>query len=191
MSSIFGYARERRDTFAMTEALLASAGLSQHPVTLSPEIERDRRTKAAEKAVILCIEDDAECSLLIQEELEERGWAVVVAHNGREGLAMLRSFQVDLVLCDVNMPQMSGFEVLEELNKCSERPSAPFVFLTGLADEESMIAGRRLGAADYLKKPVDFDALHALIGERLSRIAPGRWSLDEAPLEKTRGRGLT
>ena len=66
---------------------------------------------------ILCIEDDPECSLLIGEELNERGFSVVVAHDGEEGLALLLNSSVDLVLSDINMPGMSGFEVLEKFKQ--------------------------------------------------------------------------
>jgi DNA-binding response OmpR family regulator len=183
LSACFEDAHRQTEGHAMTKA---SAGLSQPPFTFPPGSEEERPMRAVEKAVILCIEDDPECALLIQEELEERGWAVIAAHDGREGLSMLRSLRVDLVLCDVNMPQMSGFKILEELGKRSERPTAPFIFLTGLGDEENEIAGRKLGADDYLKKPVDFDALHALIRERLGASAPRRGKLDEPDVERPR-----
>jgi len=73
--------------------------------------------EGAARRVILCIEDDSECAALIKEELKERGFDVAVAHNGRRGLSMLQEMKIDLVLADVNMPEMSGFEVLERLNE--------------------------------------------------------------------------
>jgi DNA-binding NarL/FixJ family response regulator len=133
---------------------------------------------AAARRVILCIEDNAECASLIREELKERGFEVVVAHNGQDGLSRLQETKVDLVLADVNMPEMSGFEVLERLNEISsDLAKVPFIFVTGLSDYESEVAGRALGADDYVKKPIDFDILQTIIDARLAgvaRLGPGR-----------------
>src|SRR6266849_3977768 len=66
----------------------------------------------------------------------------------------------DLVLCDINLPVMSGFEVLERLNALAPRLGRiPFVFLTALTDRDSELRARRLGADDYVTKPIDFDML--------------------------------
>jgi len=67
------------------------------------------------KKHILCIEDDRETADLLAEDLAQRGFAVSLAFDGHEGLAALLSNKPDLVLCDVNMPVMSGFEVYEKL----------------------------------------------------------------------------
>ena len=64
---------------------------------------------------ILCIEDDRETAALIAEELIDRGYIVSVAHDGREGLAAILKIMPDLVLSDISMPAMSGFELLERL----------------------------------------------------------------------------
>jgi len=131
-----------------------------------------RSAEATGQRVILCIEDDAECAALIREELKERGFDVVVAYNGREGLARLQEMNVDLVLADINMPEMSGFEVLERLNEISsDLAKVPFIFVTGLSDQESELAGRTLGADDYVRKPIDFDILQTIINARLTGVA--------------------
>jgi DNA-binding response OmpR family regulator len=121
---------------------------------------------------VLCIEDDCETAALIAEELNERGFAVSVAYNGRDGLdAILRS-PPDLVLADVSMPVMSGFDLLERVTALEPRFSRmPFVFLTALADHDNELRGWQLGADDYLTKPVDFELLAAVITSRLKRVA--------------------
>ncbi|MGB7097282.1 MAG: DNA-binding response regulator [Xanthobacteraceae bacterium] len=121
---------------------------------------------------VLCIEDDRETAGLIAEELVDRGFEVSLAHSGQEGLlAVLRSAP-DIILCDVSMPTMTGFEVLERLNEIAPRLGRiPFVFLTALADRESELKGRRLGADDYVTKPIDFDRLFFIINARLVGIA--------------------
>jgi len=121
---------------------------------------------------ILCVEDDRETAALIVEELVERGYAVSVAYEGHEGLAAILKDAPDLVLCDINMPLMSGFELLERLVSLAPRFSRmPFVFLTALADRDSELKGRRLGADDYVTKPIDFDLLATIITARLAGVA--------------------
>src|ERR1700691_2887627 len=124
------------------------------------------------KKKILCIEDDRETAALIAEELIERGYKAIVAFNGREGLAAILKEMPDLVLCDISMRNMSGFEVLSDLIKIAPGfAHMPFVFLTGLTDRDSKLRGRQLGADDYVIKPVDFDVLGAIIIARLADVA--------------------
>jgi DNA-binding NarL/FixJ family response regulator len=124
------------------------------------------------KKKILCIEDDRETAALIAEELLDRGYDVAVAHDGREGLAAILRLMPDLVLSDISMPAMSGFELLERLTALAPRFSyMPFVFLTALTDRENELKGRQLGADDYVTKPIDFDLLDTIIAARLRAVA--------------------
>jgi DNA-binding NarL/FixJ family response regulator len=124
------------------------------------------------KKKILCIEDDRETSALIAEELVERGFEVFVAYDGREGFAAIFKNMPDLVLCDISMPVMSGFEVLDHLTRIAPRfGNMPFVFLTALTDRDNELKGRQLGADDYVTKPIDFDVLGAIIAARLAHVA--------------------
>jgi DNA-binding response OmpR family regulator len=126
----------------------------------------------ATRKKILCIEDDRETAMLIVEELLDRGYDVSVAYDGGEGLAAILRHEPDLVLADVSMPVLSGFEVLERLNAAAPRfESMPFVFLSALADRDNELKGWRLGADDYVTKPVDFEILGALIAARLAHVA--------------------
>jgi DNA-binding NarL/FixJ family response regulator len=121
---------------------------------------------------LLCIEDDRDTASLIAEELADRGFDVKIAHDGQEGLLAILEDCPELVLCDVSMPVMSGFEVLERLNKVAPRLGrVPFVFLTALTDRENELKGRRLGADDYVSKPVDLDVLVTIINARLAGVA--------------------
>ena len=121
---------------------------------------------------ILCIEDDRETAALIAEELGERGYEVHVAHDGRDGFAAILKVMPDLVLSDISMPVMSGFELLERLTALAPRfANMPFLFLTALTDYDNQLKGRHLGADDYITKPIDFDLLDAIIQGRLSGIA--------------------
>jgi DNA-binding NarL/FixJ family response regulator len=126
---------------------------------------------------ILCIEDDRETAALIAEELVDRGYEVTLAHDGREGLAAILRTMPDLVLSDISMPLMSGFELLEHLVALAPRFSKmPFVFLTALTDRDSELKGRQLGADDYVTKPIDFELLATIIAARLAGVArTGLW----------------
>ena len=127
---------------------------------------------AQTRSKILCIEDDRETAALIAEELTDRGYQVVVAHDGQEGFAAILRTMPDLVLCDISMPIMSGFEVLERLTAIMPRfGNMPFVFLTALSDRDDELKGRQLGADDYVTKPIDFDVLATIIMARLAGVA--------------------
>ena len=124
------------------------------------------------KKRILCIEDDRETAARIAEELLDRGYDVTVAHDGREGLAAILRLMPDLVLSDISMPALSGFELLERLTALAPRFSyMPFVFLTALTDRDNELKGRQLGADDYVTKPIDFDLLDTIIAARLKAVA--------------------
>jgi DNA-binding response OmpR family regulator len=127
---------------------------------------------AETRKTILCIEDDRETAALIAEELVERGFEVSVAHDGRTGLAAILKNMPDLVLSDISMPAMSGFELLERLTALEPRfAKMPFVFLTALTDRDNELKGRQLGADDYVTKPIDFDVLTTIINARLAGVA--------------------
>jgi DNA-binding NarL/FixJ family response regulator len=127
-------------------------------------------------AHLLLIEDDRETLDLLVETLEEAGFTVDTASDGEAGLAAIQRLKPDLVLCDISMPGTSGFDVLERLTATYPRHAdIPLVFLTALADRESVLRGRQLGADDYVTKPVDFEILIEVIKARLhSGVARAR-----------------
>lgn len=127
-------------------------------------------TEAGRK--ILYVDDDREIAQMAAEDLAARGFEVTVAHDGHEGFVAIIKTMPDLVLCDVNMPVMSGFDVLERLNDLAPRLGRiPFVLLTALTDRASELRARRLGADDYVTKPIDFDILETIINARLAGVA--------------------
>ena len=127
---------------------------------------------AQSRKKILCIEDDRESAARIATALADRGFEIGVAHDGQDGLLAILKDKPDLVLCDVAVPRMSGFEVLERLNDIAPRLGRiPFVFLTASSDRKSELKGRQLGADDYITKPIDFDRLSLIIEARLAGVA--------------------
>jgi DNA-binding response OmpR family regulator len=105
-------------------------------------------------ASILCVEDEPSLRRDLVEELQDAGYVVYEAPDGRQALELLQTQQPDLVLCDVTMPDINGLELLKRL-RASELPSAqvPFVFLTAHGQKSDLIKGREFGADDYLVKP--------------------------------------
>jgi DNA-binding response OmpR family regulator len=124
---------------------------------------------------ILCIDDERETAALLAEDLAERGFRVSLAHSAQAGLSIILRSAPDLVLSDITMPGMSGFDLLSHVTAQWPRlPAMPFIFLTAMADREHELRGRQLGADDYVTKPVDFDMLHAIISARLAGVARAR-----------------
>jgi DNA-binding NarL/FixJ family response regulator len=121
---------------------------------------------------VLCIDCDDAVAAQVAEELTSRGFDVVLAADGHEGFVTILKLMPDLVLSEIGLPVMSGFEVLERLNALSPRLGhVPFVFITALADRDNELRARRLGADDFVAKPLDFDVLEMIVNARLARVA--------------------
>lgn len=123
------------------------------------------------RPVILCVEDEDELRRDIADELAEAGYDVVEARNGQEALDALGQARPDLILCDISMPGLDGYGVLEAVQaEGPDHGDIPFVFLSALGDSREVVAGKRLGADDYLVKPIDYDLLLATVDARLRQI---------------------
>jgi two-component system phosphate regulon response regulator PhoB len=103
---------------------------------------------------ILLVEDNEDLAGLVQYRLRKEGYQVVWRADGLSGLEEARASHPDLVILDLFLPRMSGFEVLETLKQDAATRSIPVVLLTALSQEENVIKGLALGAADYMIKPV-------------------------------------
>ena len=120
-------------------------------------------------ARILVIEDEFQIRLNLQLMLKAEGHEVEQASNGREGLSKFAESRPDLVLCDVMMPELDGFGVLEALRANPDNADLPFVFVTALDDRASMRRGMNLGADDFLNKPFTRDELLEAVNTRLAK----------------------
>ncbi len=108
-------------------------------------------------ARILIAEDEANLRLVLQKELERLGYRVQAAPDGEAALRKLEETNVDVLLCDINMPRVDGMEVLRRVH---ERPNPPeVIMLTGQATVETAVEAMKLGAYDYLTKPYTIDEL--------------------------------
>jgi DNA-binding NarL/FixJ family response regulator len=121
---------------------------------------------------IVCIKDDREIATLIGKTLADRGYETFVAYGGHEGIVAILKHRPDGVLCDVNMPGMTGLEVLEQLNELAPQFNrTPFVFLIEPTDPTNGALRRRLCSDDYVVKPIDFDILDTVIRSRFDNSA--------------------
>lgn len=121
--------------------------------------------------LILCVEDEEDLRKDIVEELHDAGYETIEAENGRVALEAIATRKPDLVLCDITMPVMDGHALLAEIRENHpDKVELPFLFLSALADRDSLIKGRKLGADDYLTKPVDYEMLLTAIESRLQHV---------------------
>ena len=111
------------------------------------------------KKRILIIEDDADFRNLLRIHLSLAGYALEVAEDGVEGGKALLERPPDLVLSDVNMPFLTGFELLSLMRSDERTASIPVILLSGSSDDEIVSAAMKLGAADFLTKPVRLEDL--------------------------------
>lgn len=118
---------------------------------------------------ILVIEDNEEVRENLEEILELSGYEVVTAEDGKVGVEKALTSAPDLILCDVMMPHLDGFGVLNILSKKSLTASIPFVFLTAKTEKNDFRRGMNLGADDYITKPFYKDELLDVIETRLRK----------------------
>lgn len=129
----------------------------------------------------MVIEDDPAISSLIKINLEFENYRPVVARDGETGLIKAGSEKPDLILLDVMLPQMNGFEVLAHLKKSAETGSVPVIMLTALGQEENVKKGYDLGAVDYIAKPFSINRLLSSVETHVRKTQPVAAPLAEVP----------
>lgn len=118
---------------------------------------------------ILVIEDERQVRNNIQQILELSDYRVLAAENGRVGLQLAKTALSDLIICDVMMPEMDGYEVVAALRKNNATATIPFIFLTAKVDRTDLRQGMESGADDYLTKPFTAEELLKAVEIRFQR----------------------
>ena len=121
---------------------------------------------------ILVVDDDAWILRMVTTVLEKRGYEVVVARDGEEGLHKAQATPPDLIITDVMMPKLDGWALVKHLRSKPELAFVPVIFLTALGSDEDRIRGFRLGADDYLAKPFRFEELDLRVAKALKHRNP-------------------
>lgn len=120
---------------------------------------------------ILVIEDERATRTNIVNFLEAEGFDTLVAENGRLGIQLAQSHLPDLIICDILMPELDGYDVLTTLQQQSQTASIPFIFLTVTATQAGFQQSLDLGADDYLSKPITSEQLRNAIAFQLQKQA--------------------
>jgi heavy metal response regulator len=116
---------------------------------------------------ILLVEDDRSISRFIAKGLKEKGCVVDVSHDGEEGLQLILNQSYDLVILDILLPGLNGYEILKAMRE--RKVGTPVICLTAKGEQEDIVQGLELGADDYLVKPFSFAELQARISAVLRR----------------------
>lgn len=130
---------------------------------------------------ILLIEDDTVLRENTAELLELSNYLVITASNGKLGIALAKQNIPDLIVCDIMMPEVDGYGVLETLSKDTSTNQIPFIFLSAKTEHKEIRKGMDLGADDYLTKPYEEDELINAIESRIAKAAILKNLLKAAP----------
>lgn len=142
------------------------------------------------KAKILVIEDTENVRENIAEILESEEFDVQAAENGEIGIELAKKYQPDLILCDIMMPGIDGYEVIRQLRENDPTATTPFIFLTAKGTVDNIREGMLLGADDYIPKPFTIDQLLNAVNTRLDRIHKFQEKADETVKTLTHKIGL-
>ena len=138
------------------------------PSSLCRQRETVRKWHTCGVHKVLFIEDDDAIRLALRLALEDEGYEVVEAHDGASGLVQFGQCQPDVVLLDLRLPDLSGFEVCKALRSSS---TVPIIMVTAQTEAADMVAGLEAGADDYITKPVVPKVLSARIAAVLRRVS--------------------
>lgn len=120
---------------------------------------------------VLIIEDDITLRDNTSDFLKEEGYEVYTADDGVKGIQVAIEIVPDIILCDISMPKMDGYEVCQTLQSVLTTNSIPFIFLTAKTQKEDLRQGMQMGADDYITKPFDYDELLKTVKIRLEKKA--------------------
>ena len=121
------------------------------------------------RATILVVDDHEAIQLYTEQVLRDAGYRVLVANDGNEALGVLAVHPVNLILADINMPRMNGYQLYDEVVNDPRWVVIPFIFLTGRTMDSDIRYGKEMGVDDYITKPFYPDDLIAIVRGRLRR----------------------
>jgi CheY-like chemotaxis protein len=120
----------------------------------------------------LVIEDNLEIRENTTEILELAGFNVIMAVNGKDGVSMASSKAPDIILCDIMMPEMDGYDVIKQLKKNIVTSRIPFIYVTASAEKSEMKMAMDMGADGYVRKPFDVKELMDTINGAIKNVKP-------------------
>jgi DNA-binding response OmpR family regulator len=143
-------------------------------MTIRGELSEDNcHITRARPSSLLLVEDDQASREALARRLQRRGYEVVACSSGEQALDLLRQRALELVLLDIRMPGMDGFEVLRAIRAAYTAHGLPVIMLTASGQSQDIVAALHLGANDYVSKPVDFAVLAARTPSLSRPVGPG------------------
>jgi len=121
---------------------------------------KEKRTRK-----ILLVDDETGFTELMKDLLQMDNYEVEVANDGQEGLEKAQAFMPDVIISDVVMPRLSGFEMFKRIKAAPETSSIPFLFITGFQDERVLAEARKIGVFGILRKPIDIEQIEVRLKE--------------------------
>jgi DNA-binding NarL/FixJ family response regulator len=130
-----------------------------------------KETSAGNHRRLLLIDDDPNLILLVKDYLEFRGYEVVTAENGREALEVLESEVPDMIICDVMMPEMDGYQLVSTIRQDPKTSWIPVLFLSAKGQSQDRVKGLNIGADVYMVKPFEPEELVAQVESSLKQAS--------------------
>jgi DNA-binding NarL/FixJ family response regulator len=130
-----------------------------------------KETSVGDHKRLLLIDDDPNLILLVKDYLEFRGYEVITAENGREALEVLEKEAPDMIICDVMMPEMDGYALVESVRKDSRTSWIPVLFLSAKGQSQDRVKGLNTGADVYMVKPFEPEELVAQVESSLKQAS--------------------
>jgi DNA-binding response OmpR family regulator len=124
-------------------------------------------------AKVLIVDDERDALQAMEEILLLDGHKVVQAKDGKGALESVKANLPDVIVCDIEMPELKGFDVFKELKKNPATSIIPFIFLTGRNDISALVKAMELNANDFLTKPFTGEDLTAAVDNQLRKVRPG------------------
>ena len=115
---------------------------------------------------ILVVDDNENIRVILKQMLEDGGYAVRTANGGEEALEILKTGHFDMVITDINMPGMTGFELLEKTKKAY--PQVPVIFITAYRKDKTLVGSVNIGLSDYIEKPFKMDEVLRTVKEHMA-----------------------
>jgi sigma-B regulation protein RsbU (phosphoserine phosphatase) len=116
---------------------------------------------------VLLVDDEAGFAELMRDLLTMDGYEVEIAHDGQEGIDKLKSFTPEVIISDIVMPRLSGFDMFRKIKTDPATSSIPFLFITGFQDDRVLQEARKIGVFGILRKPIDIEQIEARLKELL------------------------
>ncbi len=117
---------------------------------------------------ILLVDDEVGFAELLRDLLSMDNYEVEVAHDGQEGLEKLATFKPEVIISDIVMPRVSGFEMFKKVKASPDTASIPFLFITGFQDERVLAEARKIGVFGILRKPIDIEQIENRLRDLLN-----------------------